>query len=1050
MPEKTDKTPRDTRRSDLAVFVLLLVTYAYFHSGGGPSQNSRYALTRSLVRSGTLEIDRYEKLTIDKARYGGRTYSDKAPGLALFAVPGYAASLLVPERAKPGVAPELQGRLHVTSLLSVGLVSALGAVLLLRLLRGVGVRERPAVLATLAWGLGTPALAYATMLMSHQFAAALLIASAYGIFRARDGGGRLLLAGSGAAAGLAVIAEYPAAVVGLILFAYALASVRPRSRVMWFAIGAIPLLCVAPIHNWLCFDAPWRTGYQFEASPFFRKQMAQGFMGLTWPRPWVAWQMLFGAYRGLLPLAPYLVLALPGFVLMRRDRTRRREWWLCLSVTTFYLLFGSSYYLWQGGCSMGPRHLVPMLPFLTIPAAFGLARLKRTGLVLVICSIAICVACVATFPEFPDSDVPDPSDRSRTVPEYPFPIRDVALRHLAEGRVSEKAVTPDGKIYYVTPRFPDSKWDAYNLGEVFGLRGAWSLAPLLLFWVLMECLVLHSVTRSPGVASREARLKAVGRYALPAVLIAAALLLLWGLGRPMFWSDEAITAIYSRNTLRYGWPRAWDGRNLCAYGSGTSIGPRDLGAWTYPLLQFYTTAGSFAVFGVSTWAARLPHALMALATVWLTFAVARRMGLSRNTALIAALALAGCVQFLRFGRNCRYFSLTVFLAAMWVWLYLRMSGKPWREWWRPGWTAALLGLVSLLLFHAHFFVGGVFGCAAAVAILTVDRDWRKLPTLVPMGAVAVVLALTHWGLVVRPAGVQPFATGDGRFWADALTRLGWYVRDLNLTQMLPLGVVAGLVVTAGAGLLQREEQRAAMLLGVLIVAHVLLTAAFSPQPVRRGTIDADVRYAAPLLPFAAILGAIGFAAILRRVRWLGVLLLVLWLGTGVFSLNPSRSFLADFAVETFRLRDVPQTSTEATVAVLRKQAKQDDVVLVTPDYRRDPLMFYLGDRLRFCGILPPDDQRIVPHARTLGLPEHVYAAQVEPEFIIWFRREKRGLPQHIFEHVRKLPYTRPMVLRVWWDDLSRPELTRHSNFPPVVGNNNLPKGVWIVRRDRRP
>ena len=121
---------------------------------------------------------------------------------------------------------------------------------------------------------------------------------------------------------------------------------------------------------------------------------------------------------------------------------------------------------------MGPRHMVPMLPFLAVPTAFALGKFRITATALITYSLVVCLMSVATFPEFPDVEGP----------EFAFPVRDVAARLFAEGRISDKAVAKGGILDFVTPRFPQHEWDAYNLGEVVGLRGRWSLAPLLAWW----------------------------------------------------------------------------------------------------------------------------------------------------------------------------------------------------------------------------------------------------------------------------------------------------------------------------------------------------------------------------------------------------------------------------------------------------------------------------------------------------------------------------------------------------------------------------------------
>src|SRR5207248_1540800 len=69
------------------LFILLFVSFAYFYQAGGWNQNSRFDLVRAITNEGTLNIDPFMHSTGDKAFSNGHYYSDKAPGIALAAVP---------------------------------------------------------------------------------------------------------------------------------------------------------------------------------------------------------------------------------------------------------------------------------------------------------------------------------------------------------------------------------------------------------------------------------------------------------------------------------------------------------------------------------------------------------------------------------------------------------------------------------------------------------------------------------------------------------------------------------------------------------------------------------------------------------------------------------------------------------------------------------------------------------------------------------------------------------------------------------------------------
>ncbi|HEV2328849.1 MAG TPA: glycosyltransferase family 39 protein [Verrucomicrobiae bacterium] len=125
-----------------------------------------------------------------------------------------------------------------------------------------------------------------------------------------------------------------------------------------------------------------------------------------------------------------------------------------------------------------------------------------------------------------------------------------------------------------------------------------------------------------------------------------------------FWGDEAETALLARNVLKFGVPKVDDGVNHISI-HGDRFDARD-GVWTWsPWLQDYIAAGSFAVFGQTTWAGRAPFTFIGwLAVIALGFA-AWQIYRSHCVALAAMLLLGTSEVFLLHIRQCRYYSITV-------------------------------------------------------------------------------------------------------------------------------------------------------------------------------------------------------------------------------------------------------------------------------------------------------------------------------------------------------------------------------------------------------
>jgi 4-amino-4-deoxy-L-arabinose transferase-like glycosyltransferase len=176
--------------------------------------------------------------------------------------------------------------------------------------------------------------------------------------------------------------------------------------------------------------------------------------------------------------------------------------------------------------------------------------------------------------------------------------------------------------------------------------------------------------------------------ALGAALIAW--LALAALDQTPLWDDEAQVGIFARNLLETGHLSAWDGRNFYGYRNGSILYPTTLDI-NQPPLMFWVAAGSFAVLGDTTWAARLPFALFGLLALGLFAAEARR-AFPGGVWVYASASMGLSVTFLLNIRQCRYYA-----AAL---LFIVLVHRAHRACLRRGrWgDFALLALAATLLF----------------------------------------------------------------------------------------------------------------------------------------------------------------------------------------------------------------------------------------------------------------------------------------------------------------------------------------------------------------
>jgi hypothetical protein len=172
--------------------------------------------------------------------------------------------------------------------------------------------------------------------------------------------------------------------------------------------GAAVLLIPLIGYNMLAFGTPFRLGYQgVNGFP----GMNEGLFGLTSPKLAVLSEIIVGLRRGILWVAPVLILT--PFGLWQLGKRQRGVAVTAASAAVVVLLVNAAYVYWDGGHSTGPRHSVPAIGLLAIGlATFWANRLywwerALAGAVLGV-SIAINLAIAAANITTPD--------------EYKFPL----------------------------------------------------------------------------------------------------------------------------------------------------------------------------------------------------------------------------------------------------------------------------------------------------------------------------------------------------------------------------------------------------------------------------------------------------------------------------------------------------------------------------------------------------------------------------------------------------------------------------------------------------
>ncbi len=481
------------------LFLILLVTYTYiFPRWADWSQNSRANLTLAIVDDHSLMVDKYMGNTGDYAHYAGHYYTDKAPGPSFAAVPFYAAArpLLrsAPMQAaierlsqSPAFADTLneQGTglltdkiyymavLMIITFFVITIPAALLGVLLYSFLRILTVGREWAIAITLIYGLATTAFTYSSVFYSHQLTAFLLFAAFFLGFRIRRkeiSPAWVILAGG--MLGFSLISEYPTFLIAAAIFLYILLTIPNKTWTAGFLAGGLIPGALLIAYDMAIFGTPLPIGYEYSEN--YTAVHNVGLFSLTYPHLSYLWGITFGSFRGLFYVAPVLLIAVSGLIVWWLWGRFRAEALISAWAFVSFLLFNGSSIMWQGGFSVGPRYLVPMLPFLTLgfgPFAirFGERMWARvlTG-VLAVASLLLVWIETLGGQSFPDWT---------RVPLLNYSIPNVLAGDIAR-----------------------------NWGMLLGLHQAASLLPLLLFLVIgiAALLRVQAVSQSSGHTLEEA------------------------------------------------------------------------------------------------------------------------------------------------------------------------------------------------------------------------------------------------------------------------------------------------------------------------------------------------------------------------------------------------------------------------------------------------------------------------------------------------------------------------------------------------------------------
>jgi hypothetical protein len=382
------------RRTRVWLFLLFQALYALTSSGNAfrvPDEFEVYYQAEHLTDAGDLSIPQ----SVPSGRFFGRVgldgkpYAPYGPLIAILSLPHHLLARGVAWLA--GIPRETVVWTFVVSgltMLTTSTGAALAVVGFHRAAVGIGASGAVALLLSMMLGGASVLWTYGASFYSEGWQAAAFVWAAVCLIERRVPLAAVLLAIAGLTKFTSLV-FVPGFVVAVLADTSAPTRVRLRAAAV-IAAGAAVALAIHLGWNNFRFGDPLQFGYDWSetipnlpARPFLLSELPRGLAVL-----------LFSPGKSILLWAPVLLLSL------QRWKTCPRG--LLAGVTATAgggLLFYGAYLFPEGGYAHGPRHLVPILPLLLLPAATP-GRPWRRELVTACIAVGFTMAALSTSVSF--------------------------------------------------------------------------------------------------------------------------------------------------------------------------------------------------------------------------------------------------------------------------------------------------------------------------------------------------------------------------------------------------------------------------------------------------------------------------------------------------------------------------------------------------------------------------------------------------------------------------------------------------------------------------
>lgn len=409
------------QRAFILAAATIILTFSFYSMNSGitcTNDGSHFALFNSLVERHSPELRENIRFALyDSASYKSKYYSDRNPGLGLFAYAFYDCfAFLSPIMKNIYMDPCCSNKFmekekpRVTLIMVIpALLGALTFLGLFFLLNSFDEDFFINFFTALSFVLGTILLRYSTLLYSHILSCALIIFSFLLFFKYVKEGGLSKLSLASFCLAYAVLVEHVAFVLYFPLSCYLLVKLK-KKLFHWKTLSCIIIATIIPAaillaYNYTCFENPLSIAHFYHSVDYqnhsfktlfvFKQSLIQ------------IYRLFFGApveivhkqnLMGLLPSSPFLIfifLCIPFFI--KKQIKISLEHWTAFTGFVCVMFFASSIFDPYGGWDRDYRYFCIVVPLLAPLLTIVLKRMLQASLSKQFKIVLLTVFCISVL-----------------------------------------------------------------------------------------------------------------------------------------------------------------------------------------------------------------------------------------------------------------------------------------------------------------------------------------------------------------------------------------------------------------------------------------------------------------------------------------------------------------------------------------------------------------------------------------------------------------------------------------------------------------------------